>query len=173
MTADYQHEYLVSQNQKISIPERIGNVLSKGGISISITSTTNIIVFFIGFITSNITISSNFCLFACIGVFCGWILQLTLFPILLSYDAKRQENNMVDVCCCMHAKPAKSCYSEQTIYFEDLNYFQGLCMDYYIPKYFLSKPGILLSILFSLILIILCYIPLTNIEPSFETNDFI
>lgn len=55
-----------------------------------------------------------FSLYAAAAVFFDFLLQITAFVALMSLDAKRQENNRLDVLCCVK-EPKSNTPSDQMI----------------------------------------------------------
>ena len=49
-----------------------------------------------------------FSLYAAAAVFFDFLLQVTAFVALLSLDSKRQENNRLDILCCIKEPKSKS-----------------------------------------------------------------
>lgn len=93
-----------------------------------------------------------FSLYAAAAVFFDFLLQVTVFVALMSLDAKRQENNRLDVLCCLKL-PKDGSESDQMIcvYTFMKNYFaEGLLSDYMRPtmvrlsKFFSAKCRVLL-----------------------------
>ena len=76
-----------------------------------------------------------FSLYAAAAVFFDFLLQVTAFVALLSLDAKRQENNRLDIVCCIK-EPKGNNSAEQMIcvYTFMKNYFaECLLSDYVRP----------------------------------------
>lgn len=75
--------------------------IKKAGSSITITSLTNAIVFFLGLLCSLEALSS-FCMFAGLGVLALYFSSMTLFTAFMVWDITRQVNRKGDCCgaCC-------------------------------------------------------------------------
>ncbi|XP_046840543.1 patched domain-containing protein 3-like [Xenia sp. Carnegie-2017] len=71
-----------------SVAERIGLTLKHAGVSITITTFTDLIAFLIG-ATTIIPGLRSFCFYAAVGIFCDYVLQITFFVACLSLDARR------------------------------------------------------------------------------------
>lgn len=79
---------LTPMEKKQSVEERIGLTLKHAGVSITVTSITDIVAFAIGGSTV-IPSLSTFCVYASIGVFALYILQATYFTACVALDEKR------------------------------------------------------------------------------------
>ena len=76
-----------------------------------------------------------FSLYAAAAVFFDFLLQITAFVALLSLDSKRQENNRLDVLCCIK-EPKINTLSDQIVcvYTFMKNYFaEALLSDFIRP----------------------------------------
>lgn len=85
-----------------TVERRMSDGLRESGSSVTITSLTNAIAFFIG-VNSSINALSSFCLFAGVGVIFLYLSSLTIFASFMSYDINRQMNKRTDcfgLCCC-------------------------------------------------------------------------
>ena len=71
-------------NPYLSIAERLGNAMSTAGMSITVTSFTDIFAFLIGSTTS-LPALRNFCFYAALGIFFDYLYQLTFFRSVLSH----------------------------------------------------------------------------------------
>ena len=81
------------------IEDRVGEALSSAGVSITVTSVTDMAGFAAGSWTALPALNS-FCLFAVFGVLGIFIAQLTIFTALASLDTRRRDGLRVDCCCC-------------------------------------------------------------------------
>jgi predicted RND superfamily exporter protein len=79
--------------------ERIAEAMYRVGVSITMTSLTNMIAFLVG-ITAKLPAIRYFCLYASMTITVVFVMHLTCFCALLSLDARRQEAKRVDCCCC-------------------------------------------------------------------------
>ena len=75
--------------------------VKKAGSSVTITSLTNAIAFFLGCMSSLEALSS-FCMFAGLGVLSLYFSSLTIFTAFMVWDIKRQVDRKGDCCgaCC-------------------------------------------------------------------------
>eukprot|EP00904_Undaria_pinnatifida_P001827 jgi/Undpi1/11645/HiC_scaffold_36.g13940.m1 len=85
------------------ISERMAEGLGTSGVSISVTSITDVVAFIISASTVLPALSS-FCVYAALGVLAVYALQSTLFVALVVYDARRQEAGRSDCCPCFKTK---------------------------------------------------------------------
>ncbi|CAM9133803.1 unnamed protein product, partial [Hapterophycus canaliculatus] len=94
-----------------SIPERMREGLGHAGVSITVTSITDIVAFLIS-ATTVLPALSSFCVYSALGVMALYILQArqrqttksTLFVAFVVYDTRRQEAGRLDCCCCIKTK---------------------------------------------------------------------
>ncbi|XP_055956287.1 patched domain-containing protein 3 [Patella vulgata] len=87
---------------KLPLPERIGTVLKHAGVSVTVTSITDVVAFGIGASTV-IPALSAFCIYAALGIFALYILQSTFFVACLAIDARRrQAHRNACICCYKH-----------------------------------------------------------------------
>lgn len=83
------------------ISEVVGYALGHAGSSITVTSLTNAIAFFISANTILPALSS-FCIWAAISIIAAFFFSVTFFTALLTYDARRQAAGRADCCpCCV------------------------------------------------------------------------
>lgn len=88
----------VSKVEKpMDLTERIGRALQQSGMSITVTSVTNIVAFAIG-VTTVMPFLESFCMFATMGILFLYIFEITFFVSCLVYDERRLER-LKDGCC--------------------------------------------------------------------------
>ncbi|ESO88138.1 hypothetical protein LOTGIDRAFT_165877 [Lottia gigantea] len=93
---------LSPSEKRLPLPERIGTVLKHAGVSVTVTSVTDIVAFGIGASTV-IPALSAFCIYAALGIFALFILQSTFFVACLTIDQQRREvNRNACICCYTH-----------------------------------------------------------------------
>ena len=71
------------------VPEQVAKTASKAGVSITITSFTNIVAFLLGSAASLPALSS-FCIYCALGVLFDYLYSVTVFLAVLSLDIRRQ-----------------------------------------------------------------------------------
>jgi len=96
-----QEEQKQPQKNIISIvTSQISFALSHAGVSISITSITDLVAFAISSVSSLPALSS-FCAYASLGVVFLFLMQITFFSAALTLDGRRQRDGRRDVLCCL------------------------------------------------------------------------
>ncbi|RUS83328.1 hypothetical protein EGW08_008906 [Elysia chlorotica] len=85
------------EEAKADVPLKLALTLSKSGVSITVTSITDIVAFGIGASTV-IPALSAFCIYASLGVFAMYVLVSTLFSAVLAIDERRIRSRR-DACC--------------------------------------------------------------------------
>ncbi|CAL8313072.1 unnamed protein product [Gadus morhua 'NCC'] len=80
--------------------QQIGRILGDVAPSMLLSSVSETVAFFLGAL-SNMPAVRTFSLFAGLAVLIDFLLQISCFVSLLGLDAKRQENNRLDILCCV------------------------------------------------------------------------
>jgi len=83
-----------------SIPDRIGETMSKVGVSITMAAFSEGAAFLLGMLTRMPAVTA-FAVYACVAILFNWALQITFFVALVSLDARRQEEGRYDVLFCI------------------------------------------------------------------------
>ncbi|XP_029446991.1 NPC intracellular cholesterol transporter 1 [Rhinatrema bivittatum] len=83
-----------------TLDHQIGRTLGEVAPSIFLSSFSETVAFFLGALTSMPAVRT-FSLFAGMAVFIDFLLQITCFVSLLGWDARRQEQNKLDILCCV------------------------------------------------------------------------
>lgn len=99
------------------VPERIAQAISHAGASIMVTSLTDFVAFAIS-VSSALPALSAFCMYAAFSVLFLFVLQITFFAALASFDAKRVAAGKIDCCPCLCSKGCPCC---QTVSLETAN----------------------------------------------------
>ncbi|XP_056427204.1 NPC1-like intracellular cholesterol transporter 1 isoform X2 [Hyla sarda] len=86
--------------------EHIGRVLGGVAPSMLLCSLSESLCFFLGALTQMPAVRT-FALNAALSILFDFLLQISMFVALVSLDAKRQENNRFDFCCCVKSKAEK------------------------------------------------------------------
>lgn len=84
-----------------TVPNAISRVVSKVGPSMLLSSATESLCFFLAAALSAMPAVRDFALFAALAVLFDFLLQMTCFLCVLSWDLKRQHSQRVDVICCI------------------------------------------------------------------------
>lgn len=79
-------------SSKLSVPERMGRTMSEAAVSITITSLTSMISFFIG-VVSDFTSVRIFCTYSGFAVFFTFVWHCTFFAASMAISAYCEENN--------------------------------------------------------------------------------
>ncbi|WAR23982.1 PTHD3-like protein [Mya arenaria] len=95
---------LSPQERSLPVEERVGLMLKHAGVSITVTSVTDIVAFAIGGSTV-IPSLSTFCLYAAIGVFALYILQTTYFVACVTLDERRIDSRRNACIICYKHPP--------------------------------------------------------------------
>ncbi|KAL5022693.1 hypothetical protein ScPMuIL_001848 [Solemya velum] len=98
---------LSPQEQGLHIPEKIGRTLRHAGVSVTVTSLTDIVAFGIG-ATTVLPALTSFCVYASLGITALFLLQTTLFVACLTLDLERSSTNRDAILCCYKHKNYKS-----------------------------------------------------------------
>ncbi|XP_041659229.1 NPC intracellular cholesterol transporter 1 [Cheilinus undulatus] len=93
----YQRDERLPQEE---LHQQIGRILGDVAPSMFLSSFSETVAFFLGAL-SNMPAVRTFSLFAGLAVFIDFLLQISCFVSLLGLDAKRQETNRLDICCCV------------------------------------------------------------------------
>ncbi|KAG7199741.1 hypothetical protein KM043_000413 [Ampulex compressa] len=91
-------ENLSEDDKTLRIPVRIAKAMQHSGMSITVTSFTNVVAFGIG-VTTVMPFLRSFCTFAAMGILFLYIFELTFFVSCVVYDERRLEARK-DGCCC-------------------------------------------------------------------------
>ncbi|XP_071117818.1 NPC intracellular cholesterol transporter 1-like isoform X1 [Haliotis cracherodii] len=94
---------LTSEEQLLPLPQRVAVMMKHAGVSVTVTSVTDIVAFGIGASTV-IPALSAFCIYAALGILALYVLQSTFFVACLSLDQKRRESHRNACICCYKHK---------------------------------------------------------------------
>jgi len=90
------------------IPKRISHTLSHSGVSITVTTVTDLAAFAIGS-TTVLPALSSFCVYAAVGISLDFLFQIIFFVPWLVIDAHRIRQRRYDCCCCLSASRKEPC----------------------------------------------------------------
>lgn len=125
--------------------ERIGLALGHAGSAISVTSFTDVVAFIIGASTILPSLQS-FCIYAAVGVFVTYLLQITFFIACFTLDTQRIEqkrNGMLP--CIVHENfTSKSFDVSDTVSWKFINFLYS--------RIVLTTPGKIIIVLITLVL---------------------
>ncbi|EZA53730.1 hypothetical protein DMN91_007862 [Ooceraea biroi] len=91
-------ETLSEADKSLDIPARIAKSIQVSGMSITVTSFTNMVAFAIG-MTTVMPFLRSFCMFAATGILFLYIYEITFFVSCLVYDERRLAAKK-EGCCC-------------------------------------------------------------------------
>jgi Niemann-Pick C1 protein len=86
----------------MSIEERVGEMLSRVGVSITMAAFAEGAAFLLGMLTRMPAVTA-FAVYACVAILFNWALQITFFVALIALDARRRESGRYDVLFCIRA----------------------------------------------------------------------
>lgn len=93
-------DHLTPRERRLPMPNQIGLMLQHAGVSIVVTSFTDIIAFLVGAITILPSLES-FCIYAAVGVLFIFIFSVTFYVAIFVLDLKRMESKRNGVLICM------------------------------------------------------------------------
>uniref|UniRef100_A0A7N8XS69 Niemann-Pick disease, type C1 n=1 Tax=Mastacembelus armatus TaxID=205130 RepID=A0A7N8XS69_9TELE len=93
----YQRDERMPQEE---LHQQIGRILGDVAPSMFLSSCSETVAFFLGAL-SNMPAVRTFSLFAGLAIFIDFLLQISCFVSLLGLDARRQEENRLDIICCV------------------------------------------------------------------------
>jgi len=95
---------LEATDASLPVKERMAKAMSKAGVSITITSLTDLFAFALG-TASQLPALSTFCVYAAIGIAADFLLQISFFAGFMALDAMRERKAKADCCPCCCPKP--------------------------------------------------------------------
>ncbi|XP_076381020.1 NPC intracellular cholesterol transporter 1 homolog 1b isoform X2 [Megalopta genalis] len=130
-----------------TIPEHVADILAKVGPSMLLTSASECLCFLIGTLSSMPAVNT-FALYASLSIFFNFLLQTTAFVSLLSLDAKRLQNNYLDVLCCVKVKS-----DEDRKVDENYSFVQTIFKRFYTP-FIMKKPVRIIVLIFFFVMLV-------------------
>ncbi|CAF4815009.1 unnamed protein product [Pieris macdunnoughi] len=147
-----------------SVPVKIGLMLKHAGVSIVITSFTDIVALLIGAITILPSLKS-FCMYAAMGVFFVFCYSVTFYVAVFTLDLKRIESKRNGVLFCYRHKKEITISTEKTIFQKGLESFY--------KNVVFTKAGKSIVILFSIIMSGISIEAILKLEQRFDPRWFI
>ncbi|CAG0902809.1 unnamed protein product [Darwinula stevensoni] len=92
-------ENVVSKERTLNPEERVGEALRQAGVSITITSITDVFAFAIG-ATTTVPVLRSFCIYTTAGIFIVYVMTLIFMVPILSLDERRRDNGR-EGCLCI------------------------------------------------------------------------
>ncbi|XP_061187973.1 NPC intracellular cholesterol transporter 1-like [Saccostrea echinata] len=99
------------------LEDRIGRVLGKVGPSMLLASCAESLAFFLGALTDMPAVRV-FSLYSAMAVLLDFLFQITVFVAIMTLDAKREESNRLDICCCVQLDKTKKERNSEGILFK-------------------------------------------------------
>lgn len=149
---------------KKSLPVKVGLMLKHAGVSIVITSFTDIAALLIGAITILPSLKS-FCIYAAMGVFFIFCYSVTFYVAVFTLDLKRIQDNRNGVLFCYQHKREIKISTNKTI-------FQNFLEEFYKRVVF-TIPGKTVVMLFTIIITGFSIQAILNLEQRFDPKWFI
>ncbi|XP_026321887.1 patched domain-containing protein 3-like [Hyposmocoma kahamanoa] len=149
---------------KKSLPVKVGLTMKHAGVSIVITSFTDIVALLIGAITILPSLKS-FCIYAAIGVFFIFCFTVTFYVAVFTLDLKRMETNRNGILFCYRHRERIYPAKEKTI-------LQKLLLLFYKNVVF-TIPGKSIVLLFTLIMTGFSIQAILKLEQRFDVKWFI
>lgn len=155
---------LSTTESKKSIPVKVGLMLKHAGVSIVITSFTDIVALLIGAITILPSLKS-FCIYAAMGVFFIFCYSVTFYVAVFTLDIKRMEANRNGLLFCVQHKKPISVSNEKTT-------FQKMFSKFYKHVVF-TIPGQIIILIFSAVMAGFSIEAIFRLEQRFDPKWFI
>lgn len=149
---------------KKSLPVKVGLMLKHAGVSIVITSFTDIVALLIGAITILPSLKS-FCIYAAIGVFFIFCYSVTFYVAVFTLDLRRIQDNRNGILFCYQHKKEIKTSTNKTI-------FQNWLEEFYRRVVF-TIPGKTIVLLFTVIITGFSIQAILNLEQRFDPKWFI
>ncbi|VDI58158.1 Hypothetical predicted protein [Mytilus galloprovincialis] len=157
---------LSDEQQKLPLNERIGKALRHSGASITVTSLTDIMAFFIG-ATTLLPALRSFCIFAAFGIIALYGLSTTFFVSAMTVDVKRAAARLNACCCFYKHKPEykpNNCSQKE--------YLPAFILKFYAPN-LLKFPVKIVVLVLTAGLFGLTIWGTVNLEQKFEEKWFL
>ncbi|XP_071143132.1 patched domain-containing protein 3-like isoform X1 [Mytilus edulis] len=157
---------LSDEQQKLPLNERIGKALRHSGASITVTSLTDIMAFFIG-ATTLLPALRSFCIFAAFGIIALYGLSTTFFVSAMAVDVKRAAARLNACCCFYKHKPEykpNNCSQKE--------YLPAFILKFYAPN-LLKFPVKIVVLVLTAGLFGLTIWGTVNLEQKFEEKWFL
>ncbi|XP_044257240.1 protein patched homolog 1-like isoform X1 [Tribolium madens] len=158
-------EELTKEQKKLPVPERIGLMLKHAGVSITVTSVTDILAFIIGASTILPSLES-YCIYAAFCVFMTFIFAVTFFTACFVLDQERIEkkHNGIIVCLKHENYEVNECSQRQ---------ISNKVFQYVYSKAVLTPTGKTVVILITVICLGFSLESIRRLEQKFDPTWFI
>lgn len=157
-------DQLTESDKQLPLPKQVGLMLQHAGVSIVITSFTDIVAFLVGSITILPSLQS-FCLYAALGVFFIFIFSVTFYVAIFVLDERRMRDKRNGVLFCIKhpnyiARESKKSISQVVIH-------------QLYSKVMFTKPMKIFVIIFTVIMTGFSLEALFRLEQRFDPAWFI
>lgn len=157
-------EQLTEEEQRQSLPIKIGLMLKHAGVSIVITSFTDVVALLVGAVTILPSLKS-FCIYAAVGVFFIFCYSVTFYVAVFTLDIIRIEDNRNGIFYCYkHRTPIRTSKTAP--------YSQTVVMFLY-KKIFFTLPCKIIVILFTVIMTGFSIESILKLEQRFDPKWFV
>ncbi|XP_046963436.1 NPC intracellular cholesterol transporter 1-like [Vanessa cardui] len=155
---------VLAEDSQKNIHIKVGHMLKHAGVSIVITSFTDIVALLIGAITILPSLKS-FCIYAAVGVFFIFCFSVTFYVAVFTLDIRRVEQKRNGILLCYKHKTEISLPTEKTI-------FQRFLESIY-RNIVLTTPGKTIILLFTLGMTCFSVVSILKLEQRFDPKWFI
>ncbi|KAL5022900.1 hypothetical protein ScPMuIL_002055 [Solemya velum] len=156
---------LDQSESKLDLPERVAMAMKHAGVSITVTSLTDIVAFGIGASTV-IPALSAFCIYAAVGIAALYLLQATYFVACMTLDQMRIEKSRdAFIVCYKHDSYTPNKCSQQN--------FLSVAMGKYYGPYLLTLPGKVCVLVVTAVLFAVNMWGFTELRQHFSLTNYI
>eukprot|EP00297_Palpitomonas_bilix_P001640 CAMPEP_0113876152 /NCGR_PEP_ID=MMETSP0780_2-20120614/5331_1 /TAXON_ID=652834 /ORGANISM="Palpitomonas bilix" /LENGTH=1021 /DNA_ID=CAMNT_0000862205 /DNA_START=52 /DNA_END=3117 /DNA_ORIENTATION=+ /assembly_acc=CAM_ASM_000599 len=168
---------LERQPKSLSVEEKIARTMGHAGVSITITSLTDVLAFALG-ATTTLPALKSFCVFAVFGILGDFLMQITFFGAVMVFDARRIKQNRADCLCCLRLSMDKGpgpcgstgcCYGK---FMKEEGVLRSIIEKYY--SRFLSRKWVkIMTLILFPALFGVCIWGATNLKQDFSFRFFV
>jgi Niemann-Pick C1 protein len=156
---------LSKEQKKLPVPERIGLMLKHGGVSITVTSVTDILAFIVGSSTILPSLES-YCIYAACAVLMTFLFAVTFFTACFVLDQERVEKKRNGIIVCyQHENYEPNACSQLQI--------SNKVFEYIYSKVILTKIGKISVIVITVICLGFSLDSIRRLEQRFDPTWFI
>eukprot|EP00501_MAST-03F_sp_TOSAG23-6_P000487 GSMAST32.ASY1.ANO1.501.1 assembled CDS len=156
------------------VEERIKKAYHRCGMSITMTSLTDVVAFFLG-MTTTLPAIRYFCVYAAFSIVYIYVFHLVCFPAMIAIDESRKQSQRFDCICCFKNHPIEQQQNENrpntpNKIFERKASRTRKFMKVY--SHFLMKPVVKIIVIISFVgMISLAAYGVSNVTTGFELID--
>ncbi|XP_011688290.1 PREDICTED: Niemann-Pick C1 protein-like isoform X2 [Wasmannia auropunctata] len=161
INASWKKIHVDESNLNKPLTERIGLTLGHAGSAISITSLTDVVAFVIGASTILPSLQS-FCIYAAMGVFVTFLLQITFFIACFTLDARRIEQKRNGTLpCIVHEN-----FTPKSL--DVSSAFSWKLINFLYSRIILTTPGKIIIVLITLVTMSTSIVGLLQLQQWFD-----